>query len=166
MCTPIPCTSCDVIRLASVKPCAQCRWTQQCWTTTPNIVGCYTLRLFAHPDACCCANFETSQTFTLKTSNISFVLWTPRRGATMLDLFSQLFQHCWGLANVLHMVSKVLWVVSFPPCTAGTNIVGSCCIPLYSTRELLRSFARSLTKASTVLDCKTLLSEFWFFLAT
>ena len=133
----IPCTSCDVIWLASVKPCAQGRRTQQCWTTTPNIVGCYTLRPFAHPVACCCAKFETGQTFTLTTPNISFVLSTPRRGATMLDLFAQLFQHCWGLARVLRMVSKVLWVVTFPPCTAGTNIVGSCCIRLYSTPNIV-----------------------------
>ena len=27
--------------------------TQHCWPTTPNIVGCYMLRPFAHPVACC-----------------------------------------------------------------------------------------------------------------
>ena len=26
---------------------------QHCWPTTPNIVGCYMLRPFAHPVACC-----------------------------------------------------------------------------------------------------------------
>ena len=31
------------------------------------------------------------------------------------------------------MVFKVLWVVSFPRCTAGTNIVGSCYIRVHST---------------------------------
>ena len=31
------------------------------------------------------------------------------------------------------MVFKVLWVVSFPRCTAGPNIVGSCCIRLHTT---------------------------------
>ena len=31
------------------------------------------------------------------------------------------------------MVFKVLWVVSFPRYTAGTNIVGSCCIRVHST---------------------------------
>ena len=134
---PYPLYLWDVIRLASVKPCAQCRQTQQCWTTTPNIVGCYTLRLFPHPVVCCCAKFENGQMFTLKTPNISFVLSTPRRGATMLDPFAQLFQHCWRLARTLHMVSKVLWVVTFPQCTAGTNIVGSCCIRLYSTPNIV-----------------------------
>ena len=26
---------------------------QDCWPTTPNIVGCYMLRPFPHPVACC-----------------------------------------------------------------------------------------------------------------
>ena len=37
-------------------------------------------------------------------------------------------QHCWGRARSLRMVYKDLWVVCFPRCTAGPNIVGSCCI--------------------------------------
>ena len=60
----------------------------------------------------------------------SLVPWSPKRNATMLDSFAQLLQHCWGHAPALHMVSKVFWVVSFPRCTAGPNIVGSCCIHL------------------------------------
>ena len=32
---------------------APCKRTQHCWPTTLNIVGCYTLRPFAHPVACC-----------------------------------------------------------------------------------------------------------------
>ena len=32
---------------------APCKRTQHCWPTTPNIVGCYLLRPFAHPVACC-----------------------------------------------------------------------------------------------------------------
>ena len=31
---------------------APCKRTQHCWPTTPNIVGCYMLRPFAHPVAC------------------------------------------------------------------------------------------------------------------
>ena len=31
-----------------------CKRTQHCWPTTSNIVGCYMLRPFAHPVACCC----------------------------------------------------------------------------------------------------------------
>ena len=43
------------------------------------------------------------------------------------------FQHCWGHAPSLRMVYKDLWVVSFRRCTAGPNIVGSCCIRLHTT---------------------------------
>ena len=44
----------------------------------------------------------------------------------------QLFQHCWGHAHVLHIVCKVLWVVSFPRCTSSPNIDGSCCGHLHT----------------------------------
>ena len=84
---------------------------------------------------------------------------SPKRSATMLDPFAQLFQHCWGHASSLRMGHKELWVVSFPRCTVGLNIVGSCCIrrTLLPTRtqqlptllaqqswELLRPFVCSL----------------------
>ena len=63
------------------------------------------LRLFAHLVACCCAKFETGQTFQPATPNISFVPWSPKRSATMLDPFAQLSQQfptllaqqCWEL---------------------------------------------------------------------
>ena len=83
--------------------------------------------------ACCCAKFETGQTFQPTTPNISFVPWSPKHSATMLDPFAQLFQHCWGHARSLRMVYKDLSVVSFPRCTAGPNIFGSCCIPWHTT---------------------------------
>ena len=54
----------------------------------------------------------------------------------MLDPFAQLFQHCWGHARSLRVVYKDLWVVSFPRCTAGPNIVGSCCIRLHTTANM------------------------------
>ena len=75
--------------------------------------------------ACCCPKFETGQTFQPTTPNISFVLWSPKRSATMLDPFAQLFQHCWGHARSLCMVYKDLLVVSFPRCTVGPNIDGT-----------------------------------------
>ena len=83
--------------------------------------------------ACCCAKFETGQTFQLTTPNISFVPWWLKRSATMLDPFAQLFQHCWGHARSLRMDYKDLWVVFFPRCTAGLKLVGSCCIRLHTT---------------------------------
>ena len=117
---------------------APCKRTQHCWPTTPNIVGCYMLRPFAHPVACCsmlccCAKFETGQTFQPTTPNISFVPWSPKRSATMFDPFAQLFQHRWGHARSLRMGYKELWVVFFPRCTASPKLVGSCCIRLHTT---------------------------------
>ena len=85
---------------------APCKRTEHCWPTTPNIVGCYMLRPFVRPVGCCCAKFETGQTFQSTTPNISFVPWSPKRSATMLDPFAQLFQHCWGHARSLRMVYK------------------------------------------------------------
>ena len=41
--------------------------------------------------------------------------------------------NCCSHARRLHMVFKVLWVVSFPRCTAGPNIDGSCYIRVHST---------------------------------
>ena len=105
----------------------------QCWPTTPNIVGCYMLRPFTHPVVgCCFTKFETGQTLQATTPNISFVPWSPKRSATMLDPFAQLFQHCWGHACSLLMIYKDLWVATFPRWTAGPNIVGSCCIRLHT----------------------------------
>ena len=97
--------------------------SQHCWILHVASVCtpcCMLLRVVGS----CCAKFETSQTFQPTTPNISFVPWSPKRSATMLDPFAQLFQTCWGHARLSHMVSTVLWVVSFPWCTAGLNIVG------------------------------------------
>ena len=101
--------------------------------TLLDVTCCARLHILLHVVGCCCAKFETGQTFQPTTPNISFVPWSSKRSATMLDLFAQLFQHCWGHARSLHTVYKDLWVVSFPRCTAGPNIVGSCCIRLHTT---------------------------------
>ena len=45
---------CCCASLKPIKLLAPCKRTQHCWLTTPNIVGCYMLRPFAHPVACCC----------------------------------------------------------------------------------------------------------------
>ena len=115
---------------------APCKRTQHCWPTTPNIVECYMLRPFAHPVAvvaCCCAKLETGETFQPTTPNISFVPWSLKRSAAMLDPFAQLFRHCWGHARSLRVVYKDLWDVSFPRCSVGPHIVGSCYIRLQTT---------------------------------
>ena len=46
---------------------------------------------FVHPVSCCCTMFETDQTFEPTTPNLSFVQWSPKRSATMLDPFAQVF---------------------------------------------------------------------------
>ena len=83
----------------------------------------------------CCLELDTGQNFGPTTSNISSVLWSPKRSTTVLDplLSVQLFQHCWGHACAKYMVSKILWVVSFPRCTAGPKIIGSWCSCLHNT---------------------------------
>ena len=91
------------------------------------------LRPLAHPVACCCAQFETGQTFQPTTPNISFILWSPKPSTTILDPFARFFQHCRGHARSLRMDYKDLWVVFFPRCTAVPKLVGSCCIRLHST---------------------------------
>ena len=134
-----------------------CKRTQHCWPTTPNTVGCYMLRPFAHPVACCCAKFETGQTFQPTTPNISFVPWSPKRHTTMLDPFAQLFQHCWGhtllithslqwlmgcVLPKMHCRSQHCWELLHPfahHCQHGwnnsqhcwRNNVGSCCVCLH-----------------------------------
>ena len=105
--------------------------SQHCWM----LHVCTTCCMLLDVVACCCEKFETGQTFQPTTPNIYFVPWSPKRSATMLDPFAQLFQHCWGHARSLRMVYKDLGAVSFPRCTAGPKIVGSCCIRLHTTAK-------------------------------
>ena len=89
------------------------------------------LRPIWHPVACCCTAFETGQTLEPLTPNISFVPCS----ATLLDLFTQLFQHCRGRACAFLTVYKVLWVVFFPRCTVGATNVGNYCTHMQTTAE-------------------------------
>ena len=98
------------------------------------MVGCYMLRPFAHPVARCWILLRVVVQ-SLKPVKLfrQQLPWSPKHSATMLDPFAQLFQHCWGHALSLRVVYKDLSVVSFPLCTAGPNIFGSCCIPRHTT---------------------------------
>ena len=71
--------------------------------------------------ACCCAKFETGQTQIRES---------PKRGATKLDPFAQLFQHWWGHALALYMVSKSNGLYPSQDAAAGPSIVESCCVRL------------------------------------
>ena len=64
--------------------------------TLLDVTCCIRLHTLLGVVACCCAKFETGQTFQPTTPNISFVAWSPKRSATMLDPFAQLLQRCWG----------------------------------------------------------------------
>ena len=102
-----------------------------------DVTCCVRLHNLLHVVACCCAKFETGQTFQPTTPNISFVPLSPKRSATTLDPFAQLFQHCWGHALSLRMDYIDVWVVFFPRCTAGPKLVGSCyCIRLHTTANI------------------------------
>ena len=101
--------------------------------TLLDVTCCTPCCMFLDVVLCCCAKFETGQTFQPTTPNISFVPWSPKRSAIMLDPFAQLFQNCWGHARSLRMDYKDLWVVFFPRCTAGPKLVESCCIRLHTT---------------------------------
>ena len=69
--------------------------SQHCWVLHVASV-CTPCCMLLDVVACCCAKFETGQTFQPTTPNIFCVPWSLKRSATMLDPFAQLFQHCWG----------------------------------------------------------------------
>ena len=104
-----------------------------------NIVGCYMLRPFAHPVACCWMFLRVVAQSLKPVKHFSqqlptFLLFRDRRSvAPMLDPFAHLLQHCWGHARSLRKDYKDLWVVFSPRCTAGPKLVGSCCIRLHTT---------------------------------
>ena len=64
--------------------------SQRCWMLHVASVCTCTLLHVLDVVACSCAKFETGQTFQPITPNISFVPWSSKRSATMLDLFAQL----------------------------------------------------------------------------
>ena len=140
---------------------APCKRTQHCWPTTPNIVGCYMLRPFAHPVACCwmlsrvvAQSLKPVKLFSQQLS--TFLLFRDRRSVA---------QQCWIR---LHSSSNIVgaahahyaWL-----CTAGSNIVGSCCIRLQTTPNmhattpnivgaaLLGVVASVCTQPDTVWNC-------------
>ena len=115
-----------------------------------NIVGRYMLRPFAHAVVCCWMLLhvvgQSLKPVKLLSQQLpTFLLFRNRRSVAQqcwIHLYSS--SHiisciwwgeikccccccCWGHARSLRMIYKDLWVVSFPQCTVGPNIVGSCC---------------------------------------
>ena len=104
--------------------------------TTRNIVGCYTLRPFANPVACCRLGVvaQSLQPLKLLSNQLPTFLFFPVIAVAWIRLHSS--------SNIVgpptritpDLPPRVLWVVSFPrQCTVGLNIVGSCCIHLDTT---------------------------------
>ena len=100
------------------------------------------LRLFAHPVACCWELLHkvwNRSNFRANDSQHFFVPWSLKRSPTMLDAFAQFFQHSCGtrtrtrITHGLFEVYEVLWVVSFPRCTPGSNVAGSYGLRLHTT---------------------------------
>ena len=129
---------------------APCKRSQHCRPTFPNIVKCHILRLFTHLVACCCMSLgvvvqSLKLVKRLSQQLLTFLLFCDHQSAvtTMLYPFAQLFSIVSATrAHYQCIVFKVLWVVSFPWCTAGLNIVtqdyqhgqisvGSCCVRLH-----------------------------------
>ena len=121
---------------------APCKRTQHCWPTTSNIVGCYMLRPFAHPVACCCAKFETGQTFQPTTPNIFF--WSvctalPTLLGPCTPITHGLQRHTGCILPTMHCRSQHCWELLHPfahHCQHARNNfqhcwrnnVGSCCV--------------------------------------
>ena len=88
---------------------APCKRKQQCWPTTSNIVGCYMLRPFAHPVACCCvfgsccAKFEIGQTVSCEQTD-----------ATTSNTVGQ---QCWEVLGLFARSLKFVSIVRSKPAT-------------------------------------------------
>ena len=80
----------------------------------------------------CFTQFEFGQTFKPSTPDITFVPWSPKRSATMLDPFAKLFQHCWHYARASCIASKVLWAIILTM-HCRSNIFGICCVRFLTT---------------------------------
>ena len=81
-------------------------------STLLNVTCCFRLHTLLHVVGCCCAKFETGQTFQPTTPNISFVPWSPKRSATMLDPFAHPVACCCVLLGVVAQSLKPVKLLS------------------------------------------------------
>ena len=122
---------CWMLHVASV--CTSCCMSSSPVQTEATLLDVTILRPFAqYPDACWCVLlckvWNRLNIWTNNSQHLFCSVISPKRSATMLDPFAQLFQYCLGHALALNVISKVLWVVS--------NIVGSCYISLHTTANM------------------------------
>ena len=80
--------------------------------TLLDVTCCVRLHILLHVVRSCCATLKPVKLFSEQLS--TFLLFHDGESVAQ--------------ARALHMVYKVLWVVSFPLNNAGPNIVGRCCI--------------------------------------
>ena len=79
--------------------------------TLLDVTCCVRLHTLLHVGECCWELlFESGQTFEAITPNISFVPWSPKRSATMLDSFAELFPFSTPVLTLLtlHVSSQKL----------------------------------------------------------
>ena len=114
-----------------------CKRTQHCWPTTPSVVGCYMLRPFVHPVACCwmllrvvAKSLKPGKLFSQQLP--TFLLFRDRRSVA---------QQGWIR---LHNFSNIVGPRTF--ITHGLQRLMGCILPTMYCRsrhcwELLHSFA-------------------------
>ena len=99
-------------------------WANRC-TTLVDLTCCVRLPTLLHVVGSCHAKFETGQTFEPKTPNISFVPWSLKSSAAMLDPSAQLFPTLLGPR--MHI-------------TNGLQSLMSCILPKMHCWEFLHPF--------------------------
>ena len=152
---------------------ALCKRTQHCWPTTPNIVGCYMLRPFAHPVVCSrmllrvdaqslklakfsannSEHFFCSVIAEAERNNVGSVctalptLLGPR---TLITHLLQRLMSC--ILPTMHCRSKTCWELLHPFASVSQhcwrNNVRSCCARLHAAYS-----ARSVAHVCKTLVC-------------
>ena len=93
---------------------------------------------------CCCAKFETGQTFQPTTPKNSFVPWSPKRSPAMLDPFAHPVACCCVLLGVVAQSLKPVKLFSqqlrtFLFFRDRRSIAQQCWIRLHSSSNIVRA---------------------------
>ena len=107
-----------------------------------NVTCCVRLHTLLHVVWCCSAKFETGQTFQPTTPNNSFVPWSPKRSATMLDPFAHPVACCCVLLGVVAHSLKPVKLLSrqlrtFLLFRDRRSIAQQCWIRLHSSSNIV-----------------------------
>ena len=112
--------------------------------TLLDVTCCVRLHILLHVVWCCSAKFETGQTFQPTTPNNSFVPWSPKRSATMLDPFAHPVACCCVLLGVVAQSLKPVKLLSrqlrtFLLFRDRRSIAQQCWIRLHSSSNIVRA---------------------------